>query len=271
MSGNIWLLLTVYLSFTTSCDGCKDKEIFSKGDELNIQISTKRKNKQDIDRVKVIWKRSSNETENSQKFMDVIGRYNITAMALNIRKDIIWDTFNPKQEPYFEQSYTWENIPRIPCLTYSYQIVIPPYPDSGRTKCFATPVKSFLASSYDDIRQSDYIPEPPRYLQIDSSHDEATLMWEKSACAEQYDIYVDELNGSDSKVIYNHSIIQETSDNPLSIVVPNLTSCMKYEVSIFSKLSGAKIENITPIKKFFYTKPIRNSLMKLDVTDIESN
>ena len=89
ISGNIWLLLTVYLSFTTNCDGCKDKEIFSRGDELNIQISTKRKNKQDIDRVKVIWKRSSNEKENSQKFMDVIGRYNITAMALNIRKDII--------------------------------------------------------------------------------------------------------------------------------------------------------------------------------------
>ena len=92
MSGDILLLLTIYLSCTTSRNVCKDIEILANADELNVEISTRRKNAQHgqgIDRVRVIWKRSSNEKENSQKFMDVIGRYNITAMALNIRKDII--------------------------------------------------------------------------------------------------------------------------------------------------------------------------------------
>ena len=274
VSGDILLLLTLYLSCTTSRNGCKDIEILSTEDELNVEISTRRKNaqhKQGIDRVRIIWKRSSNEKENSQKFMDVIERYNITAMALNIRKHLVWETFKPKQQPYFQQSYTWENVPRIPCLTYGYQIVIPPYPDSGRKKCFATPVTSFLSSSYDDIRLSNYIPEPPRYLQIESSHDQATIMWEERECAEQYDIYVDEWNGFDTKEIYNESIQQKTTGKSLSTIVPNLTSCMKYEVLIFSRLSGAKIENRTPTKKFFYTKPTRNSLKRLDVTEIESN
>ena len=274
ISGDILLLLTIYLSCTTSRNGCKDIEILANADELNVDISTRRKNaqhRQGIDRVRVLWKRSSNEKENSQKFMDVIERYNITAMALNIRTDLVWETFKPKQQPYFQQSYAWEDIPRIPCITYYYQIVIPPYPDSGRKKCFATPVKSFLSSSYDDIRLSNYIPEPPRYLQIESSHDQATILWEESECAEQYDMYVDEWNGFDTKEIYTDSIQQKTTGKSLSTIVPNLTSCMKYEVHVFSKLSGAEIENLIPIKKFFYTKPTRNSLKRLDVTHIESN
>ena len=276
MSGDILLLLTIYLSCTTSRNVCKDIEILANEEELNAEISTRRKNaqhRQRIDRVRVIWKRSPIAKENSEKFMDVIERYNITAMELNIRKDLVWETFKPKQQPYFQLSYTWENVPRIPCLTYGYQIVIPPYPESGRKKCFATPIKSFPSSSNYDIRLSNYIPEPPRYLQVESSHDQAKIIWEKCECAEQYDIYVDKWNGSESKMIYSDSISQKTTGKSLSMVVPNLDSCMKYEVLIYSKLSGAEIENIMPIKKFFYTKPTRNSLKKLDVTetDIKSN
>jgi hypothetical protein len=223
----------------------------------------------DVNTAHVVWKSSKLHEEHLEKFNEIIDLYNIKQLRLNIRTDEVWESFKSKTKLVaFNGSFTWD-VPRIPCLKYDYQIIIPPYFSKGITKCFATKVKSLQPSTVEEIRTSRYTPEPPQDLVVFPGQETGKGVWSKSKCAAEYEVYcLDTTN--DSKVLHYETITENNEHGNLSVVFSNLKSCMKYEVDIYPKVAGGEVDSNVYAKESFYAKPESEALQKLQLKNIIS-
>ena len=154
-----FLSLRYFVSSNTYNPICKEINELGDKNELTMKVGKKRHNGtyiSDITRVNVVWKRSLNETKNLRRFNEVFDLYNSTQVKLLVKTEEKWESFESDGELiHFQGSFRW-NVPRIPCIKYEYQVVIPSN-DKNEMACFGTELTTFQPSSSTDMRNANYM------------------------------------------------------------------------------------------------------------------
>ena len=249
---------------------CKEIDILGDKNELTIKVGKKRHNGtyiSDITRVNVVWKRSLNETMNLKRFNEVFDLYNPNQVMLLVKMEEKWESYKSNGELiHFSGtgSFRW-NIPRIPCLSYDYQVVIPSN-DKNATACFGTELVTLQKSSSTDVRRANYRPKPPTDLDIISGKTLANVRWNTTRCSEEYVVLCYE-STSDRKLIYNQTVNAIKQNlNYQSTEISNLKSCTEYRVEVFAKLKSTTMDYNNISLYNFYTKPEFNVFLRTNTT-----
>jgi len=266
------LMVLSLFSLTFADEKCEGSGISPNGSkqdtgEVTIKKGTTRKNRmvvEDIEIAKVKW--SANLETNKEFFVT----YDLSTLKLEFKTDGEWKSHTPTKKPEFTGYYEW-NVPRIPCLRYEYQIVVS---STDGSKCFSTKAASLEPENKTTIRASRFTPDPPTDLVINTQSNHANIMWNKSACAEEYEVYVEEpqTDGQlkeDSKTFHETVNQPSGNENKAKAEFPNLKPCSNYQIEIFPKVKRAEEGN-----KFhtdsFYTKPDVESASYLDLNETSS-
>ena len=272
----VWRLVLISEAHNFTCSTINEIGDYT---ELIIKNGSKRQNGQyvsDITNVVVVWKRSSNETENLKKFQEVFEHYNIKQIQLNVKTGEEWGSFEPDREAVHFSMYgdfRW-NVPRIPCLKQEYQVVAPPYTKEGVNQCFGTKIASFLPASPSEIRNAKYNPKPPMDLRVATGKNVAKVEWNVTACSEENVVLIYE-SSSDFVLIQNLTIV--LSDEHVgyqSTQIHDLNSCSEYSAEVFSKLKNKTIGSEKPSVIDFITEPELDALshlMHLDIVEDTSS
>ena len=242
--------------------------VSSDEDDITVSLdktrarNRKAKKIEDITKAKITWKPNL-QNEN-------ISSFDMSKLELKYRTNDKWTTFKPKKKPSFHGKYVW-TVPRIPCMQYEYQIVVPAKPESDSTNCFTTKIKTLPATSKDSIRAAQFQPDPPKGFEITQGfHDgnDVTVVWNNSPCADAYEVYVEE--AIDEIQISEHTVEQSEDDDKSNVLLSNLRSCTKYRVDIHPKVLGGGIGDLSS-DVYFHTKPEDSSADYLDLDNVISD
>ena len=229
--------------------------------ELSIRNGERRKGRETVDDIeiaKVQWR------PNLEKNQVAFEEYDLSKLELNFRKQgAEWEIFKPKKKVTYLGHYTW-NVPRIPCVAYEYQIKLPS--KNKKENFFCTEVISKLPEDKDVIRDSGFKPFPPINVKVNAISDRVTFQWDKSHCAEVYDVYVADTKQEDEM---HKEVLQEENYDKATVVFDNLKPCTNYLLEIYSKVTGGDTRD-EYFQMNFHTQPSSNSATFLDLKDTSS-
>ena len=230
-------------------------------DTLTITNGKRRvrgKSVDNIEQVQVKWE--PNIEQNKAKFDE----YDLTRLQLYMLKQGGgWEKFKPKKQVKYHGHYKW-TVPRIPCLKYDYKILVPSKNEEDKFLC--TTPKSKPPETKETIRSAKFKPGPPTDMIMNVESNHASFRWNRSQCAEEYELYVEDSDPDNSK----HKVEKQLDGvNGATAEFDNLKSCTSYEVYVYAKVEGGE-DGDDFLKESFQTKPEINSASHLDLTDATS-
>lgn len=229
--------------------------------DLTIKNGERRRGKDTIDDIEIAKVQWWPNLEKNQAYFE---QYDLSKLELIIRKgDGEWEVFNPRKKVSYLGHYTW-NVPRVPCLKYEYQIKVPSKSDETH---FCTEIKSKPLDDRETIKNSGFKPQHPTHVEINTNSEQTTFLWDKSQCAEEYDVYVADMKQEDEK---HKSVLQEHNTEKASVSFDGLQPCTNYLIEIYSKVTGGKTRDEC-LQRTFYTQPNINSASFLDLNRTTSN
>jgi len=260
-----FILSIVIIALTSSSvasQNCSRGALSSGANRLTSKADDSGKRHGTIEEAKVKWEVNMNANKKIAK------EYDITKKQLQIKQqDGNWEDFTPKRQVTYNGAYTW-TVPRIPCLDYSYRVIVPSIRGETSKNCFETDTTTLAAETTDRIRKAKFVPSKVENINIIAHESSLSLTWDKSLCAEEYHVYVymdnEDLDDREeqSKTVQNSNLAEAKFFG--------LHSCTNYNVEIIPAVQGdVNDKNIN--SKIFHTKPDSRSAGKLDLSDLTPN
>merc|ERR1712223_760305 len=181
---NICLLVMLVASVISLASGeCTGGGLSSGADVLESKPN-KVRSRGTIEEAKIKWSIDLNENKKIAQL------YDVSKKELQFKREgEKWEVFKPKKPVVYTGAYTW-NVPRIPCLNYTYKLVVPSKNGDTSNDCFVTKTSTLPAESKERIRQAKFIPSEVENLHVAADDSNANLTWTKSLCAEEYQVYI---------------------------------------------------------------------------------
>ena len=259
----IWLIAIITLtSSLVASQNCSSGGLLSSGaNKLTINVDNSRKRHGTVEKAKVKWTLNSNERNKIAQMFDV------SKKQLQFKQeDGDWEIFHPKRRVTYNGAYTW-TVPRVPCLEYSYRLIVPSKGGDTSENCFETDIETLPAESINRIRESKFVPSKVENINITADDSSLSLTWDKSLCAEEYHVYVvNENNDLDD----GEEQYKKVADSGLAEAkFDGLRSCTNYLAEVIPAVKGNDNEK-NFISKSFHTKPDSRSAEKLDLSDLST-
>ena len=261
----IWAIAIITLTASlVASQNCSSGGLSSGTNKLTSKVDNSRKRHGtigSIEKVKVKWEINPNERD------QIAQKHDVSKKRLQIKQeDGNWEYFYPKRQVTYTGAYTW-TVPRIPCLSYGYRLIVPSKGGDTSENCFETDIATLPAESIERIRESKFVPSKVENINITADDSSLSLTWDKSLCAEEYHVYVltDNEDLDDRKEQYkkiaNTGLAEAKFDG--------LQSCTNYLAEVIPAVEGNEDEK-NMITESFHTKPDSRSAEKLDLNDLST-
>lgn len=257
--GTILSLMMIAATVISFAAGeCTDGGLSSGADVLESKPN-KVRSRGTIEEAKIKWSIDLNENKKIAQL------YDVSKKVLQVKREgDKWEVFSPDKPVVYTGAYTW-NVPRIPCLNYTYKLVVPSKNGDTSNDCFVTKTSTLPAESKERIRQAKFIPSEVENLHVAADDSNANLTWTKSLCAEEYQVYIyidhENVNDGEEKVqIVKNNDVAEAKFS-------GLDSCTNYLVDIIPAVEGVQNEK-TILTKPFHTKPSPDTANNLGLSDL---
>jgi hypothetical protein len=258
----VHLLLEFFL-LTFAKKECVNSGVRSQHDDVTVTKGTRKEKGKSVEDIKVAKIKWRPNIENNKEIFDA---YDLSKLELDVRiQDGAWETFVPPKEVKYLGYYEWK-VPRIPCRKYGYKIFVP---SKTQHNAFLCTTETYLnPETKDAIRKSKFEPEPPTHMAMDVKANRVSLMWNRSHCAEQYEVYADYTHDTTKDFLKHKIVQQETDAEENNVHFDSLESCTSYQVEIYANLKGD--ENVhESFKQSFQTLPDLNTASHLDLKNME--
>ena len=252
---SLMMIAATVVSFASG--ECTDGGLSSGADVLESKPN-KVRSRGTIEEAKIKWSIDLNENKKIAQL------YDVSKKVLQVKREgDKWEVFNPNKPVVYTGAYTW-NVPRIPCLSYTYKLVVPSKNGDTSNDCFVTKTSTLPAESKERIRQAKFIPSEVENLHVAADDSNANLTWTKSLCAEEYQVYIyidhEDVNDEEKGQIVKNNDLAEANFS-------GLDSCTNYLVDIIPAVEGVQNEK-TILTKPFHTKPSPGTANNLDLSDL---
>lgn len=254
--GLILSLMIIVVTSNSFANGeCTGGGLSSGADELTSNTNKVRNRGRTIAKAKIKWSIDLNENKKIAEMFDV------SKKELQFMKEGgQWEVYTPTKPVVYTGAYTW-NVPRIPCLKYTYRLVVPSKTGDTSNDCFVTRITTLPAESKERIRQAKFIPEKVANVHVGADDSNANVSWSKSLCAEEYQVYL----ALDDDVEVESKIVPENAEPQAKF--SGLSSCTNYVIDIIPNVKGVENEK-TIFNHHFHTKPNIASADHLDLSDL---
>ena len=260
--GFIWsIVIIAFTSSSVASQNCSRGGLSSGANKLTSKVDDSGKRHGTIEEAKVKWEVNMNANKK------IALEYDITKKLLQIKQQGgNWEDFKPKRQVTYNGAYTW-TVPRIPCLNYSYRLIVPSKSGEASENCFETDTTTLPAESTDRIRKAKFVPSKVENIKTTTDDSSLSLTWDKSLCAEEYHVYV-QLDNEDLVDREEQYIKIENSDLA-ETKFSGLHSCTNYYVEIIPAVQGNDNDKNT-VSESFHTEPDSRSAEKLDFSDLST-
>lgn len=217
--------------------------------------------RKNIEKAKVQW---AIKLSGNQK----INQYDLSKKQLQSKQEGgDWEDFDDSKKPaQYRGSYAWI-VPRVPCLSYSYRLIVPLKNGDTTEKCFVTKTETLPAESIESIRDAKFSPSTVKNVAVKADDSNVNLTWNKSLCAEKYEVFVymdiQDIGNREEKT----KIVPDENKDLVEAHFSGLQSCTKYAADIIPKVQGVDNDKKT-FNQPFHTKPNISSADKLDLDDL---
>ena len=238
---------------------CTGGGLASGADELTSNTNKVRNRGRTIAKAKIKWSIDLNENKKIAEMFDV------SKKELQFMKEGgQWEVYQPKNKKpvVYTGAYTW-NVPRIPCLDYTYRLVVPSKTGDTLNDCFVTETTALPKETIERIREAKFIPEKVTNVHVSADDSNANVSWSKSLCAEEYQVYL-ALDDEESKEVESKTVPENAEPETK---FSELDSCTNYVIDIIPNVIGVENEK-TIFNHRFHTKPSIDSADHLDLSDL---
>jgi len=219
------MLLFFFLFFVVKATYADEEKPRFKADaesKVSWKIPTKRRSEiGDVSKIDLSWEPS-----------DMLENIQITNDGVGVEMRSGDGEFIPVVAEPTKKSAKWKyNIERIPCENQTIRF----FAENPAGKAYSNFTIEIPASTTDEIKKAIYEPSPPRDVSGTSTRDKLTVSWERSKCAEDYNVDL---------ICYKSKLDELPELKDIEVVVPTYThlltadqkECTEWEVEVIAFL-----------------------------------